>query len=154
MSALKTNGSRTKAPPVIESTLTYGAQERSEQGAGWIVFAAIMLVLAGCLSIIWGIAAVSSSHFFVANATYILSGLNTWGWVAMCFGVLEFIAAASIWRGGEFGRWFGMVVAGLAAIVAMLTIPAYPFWSLTLFALYVLVVYGLAAYGGKPDLTT
>ena len=35
----------------------------------------------------------------------------------------------------------------------MLTIPAYPFWSLTLFALYVLVVYGLAAYGGKPYLT-
>jgi hypothetical protein len=53
MSALKTNGLTTKAPPVSESTFSYGAQERSYQGAGWIVFAAIMFVLAGCLSIIW-----------------------------------------------------------------------------------------------------
>lgn len=36
----------------------------------------------------------------------------------------------------------------------MVTIPAYPFWSLTLVALYILVVYGLAAYGGKPELTS
>ncbi len=55
-----------------------GGGEPPYKGAGWIVFAAMMFVLAGCLSIIWGIAAVSSSHFFVANATYILSDLNTW----------------------------------------------------------------------------
>ena len=35
----------------------------------------------------------------------------------------------------------------------MLSIPAYPFWSLTHVAIDVLIVYGLAAYGGKPYLT-
>jgi hypothetical protein len=38
-------------------------------------------------------------------------------------------------------------------LAAMMSIPAYPFWSLALLAIDVLVIYGLAAYGGKPYLT-
>ena len=151
MSALRTNGARTERADVGPA-LTYETEEPSYKGAGWIVFATAMFVIAACLNIIWGIAAVSSSHFFVANAHYILSDLNTWGWVVMGFGAVEALAALSIWRGGSFGRWFGIAVASIAAVVAMVTIPAYPFWSLTLVALYILVVYGLAAYGGKPAL--
>ncbi len=31
-----------------------------------------------------------------------------------------------------------------------MSIAAYPAWSLTVFALDILVIYGLAAYGGDP----
>ena len=152
MSTLTTNGAgtRTEAP---KSATTYTAPEVSYKGAGWIVFATIMFVIAASLNFIWGIAAVSNSTFFVGNASFILSDLNTWGWIVMAFGALELLTALSIWRGGGFGRWFGIFVAGCATVLAMMTIPAYPFWSLTLFAIYVLVIYGLAAYGGKPELT-
>lgn len=153
MSALKTNGARTTTPQAAGATPAYPAQEPLYKGAGWILFAAAMFVIAACLNVIWGIAAVTSSHFFVANAEYIVSSLNTWGWIMIGFGALEGVAALSIWRGGRFGRWFGMVVAGFAVLAAMMAIPAYPFWSLTLVALYVLVIYGLAAYGGRPELT-
>jgi hypothetical protein len=112
-----------------------------------------MFVVAASLNVIWGIAAVSGSHFFVANAHYIISDLNTWGWIVIGFGAIEALAALSIWRGGSFGRWFGILVAGVAVLVAMMSIPAYPFWSLTLVALDILVIYGLASYGGKPELT-
>jgi hypothetical protein len=151
MSALKSNGEGTKVARANAGSMPlYTAEEPSYKGAGWLLFASIMFVVAASLNIIWGIAAVSNSHFFVAHATFILSGLNTWGWVAIVFGCVEFLAAVSIWRGGEFGRWFGIVVAGIAAVVAMMMIPAYPFWSLTLVAIDLLVIYGLAAYGGKP----
>jgi hypothetical protein len=153
MSTVTGTGGRTEIELDFDQSMSYDAQERSYKGAGWVLFAAIMLVMGGVLSIIWGIAAVSSSHFFVAGASYILSDLNTWGWIVMGFGVLETLAALSIWRGGEFGRWFGIVAAGLAGLVAMLSIPAYPFWSPALLAIDVLVIYGLAAYGGKPYLT-
>ncbi len=155
MSALKTNGARAGTAQGTAPTLWYEEPryEASYKGAGWVLFATAMFVLAACLSVIWGIAAVSSSHFFVANAQYILSDLNTWGWIVMGIGAVEVLAALSIWRGGSFGRWFGIIVAGLGIVAAMLSIPAYPFWSLTLVALYILVVYGLAAYGGKPRLT-
>ncbi|HUA72836.1 MAG TPA: hypothetical protein VMA96_17200 [Solirubrobacteraceae bacterium] len=153
MSTVASKGGRTEIELDFDQPTSYDAEERSYRGAGWVLFAAIMLVMSGVLSIIWGIAAVSSSHFFVAGASYILSDLNTWGWIVMGFGVLEALAALSVWRGGEFGRWFGIVVAGFAGLVAMMSIPAYPFWSLTLVAIAVLVIYGLAAYGGKPYLT-
>lgn len=44
---------------------------------GWWVFAGILLMIAGVLDVIWGIAAIGNSKFFTANATYIISGLNT-----------------------------------------------------------------------------
>ncbi len=153
MSALKTNGARMDTVRDTGPALTYETEEPSYKGAGWVLFAAVMFVVAACLNVIWGIAAVSGSHFFVANAHYILSGLNTWGWIAIVFGAVEALAALSIWRGGSFGRWFGIIVAGGGVLVAMVSIPAYPFWSLTLVALYILVLYGLAAYGGRPEVT-
>jgi hypothetical protein len=154
MSTVTANrGGHTEIALEFDQSMSHDVEERSYKGAGWVLFAAIMLVMGGVLSIIWGIAAISSSHFFVAGASYILSDLNTWGWIVMIFGVVEVLAALSIWRGGEFGRWFGILAAGLAGLAAMLSIPAYPFWSLALLAIDVLVIYGLAAYGGKPYLT-
>jgi Short repeat of unknown function (DUF308) len=123
--------------------------EDSERGVGWVVFAGIMLMIAGILNVIWGIAAISNSKFFTANATYILSSLHTWGWIILIIGVLEVLAAFSIWAGGEYGRWFGIVMASLNAIGALMSIGAYPFWALCLFGIDILVIYGLAAYGGR-----
>lgn len=121
-----------------------------ESGAGWVMFAGIMLLVAGVLNVIYGIAAVGDSKFFVHETQYILSGLNTWGWVTIILGALEILAAFSIWSGGGFGRWFGIFVASLSAIGALMAMPAYPFWSLAIFAIDILIIYGLAAYGGQP----
>ncbi len=120
-----------------------------EAGGGWILFAGIMLMLVGLLNVIWGIAAVGNSSFFVHDTKYILSDLNTWGWVTIIIGVVQMLAAYSIWAGNQFGRWVGITVAGLSAIGALMSIPAYPFWSLAIFAVDILVIYGLSAYGGQ-----
>ena len=117
-------------------------------GGGWVLFAGIMIMMVGVLNIVWGIAAIDSSSFFVQDTRYILSDLNTWGWIVLVIGGLQLAAAFSIWAGGSFGRWFGVAVATLNAMAALLSIPAYPFWSLAIFAIDVLVIYGLAAYGG------
>jgi hypothetical protein len=133
---------------------SYAVSEAAPRGAGWVLFAGLMLMIAATLNIVWGVAAVAGSGFFVAGADYILiADLTTWGWIAIGFGALEFLAALSVWRGGGFGRWFGIFVAGMALIGALMSIAAYPFWSLTLVAIDVLIIYGLAAYGGKPELT-
>jgi hypothetical protein len=142
------------------STQDVGRQEaartpRSAEGAydvpggGWILFAGIMLMLVGVLNVIWGIAAIDDSSFFVNDQKYIISNLNTWGWITLILGVVQILAAFSIWAGNQFGRWIGIAVAGLSSIGALLSIPAYPFWSLAIFAIDILVIYGLAAYGGQ-----
>ena len=119
-----------------------------EKGSGWLLFAGIMIVMVGVLNVIYGIAAIDNANFFVANQKYILSGLNTWGWVMLIVGALQILAAFSIWSGGGLGRWLGIGLASLNAIAALLSLPAYPFWSLAVFTIDILIIYGLAAYGG------
>jgi Short repeat of unknown function (DUF308) len=141
------------SPPRPDAALwpkTTGAGPPRREGSGWVLFAGIMLALVAVLNIIYGIAAIGDSRFFTENATYILSGLNTWGWIMLILGAAQLAAAYSIWRGGETGRWFGIAVASLNAVAALMSISAYPFWSLAVFTLGILVIYGLAAYGGDP----
>jgi hypothetical protein len=112
--------------------------------SGWWVFAGVLLLVAGVLNIIWGIAAIGDSKFFTEHGTFIISGLHTWGWILMILGVLELVAAFSLFSGGEFGRWFGIFIAALNSMGALLSIPAYPFWSLAIFALAIIIIYKLA----------
>jgi len=123
--------------------------DETTEGAGWVLFAGIMLMILSILNIIWGIAAIDKANFFVADQHYIVSDLSTWGWVVLCIGGLQLIAAFSIWAGGQYGRWVGLITASFSAIAALMTIPAYPFWALAIFAVDILVIYGLAAYGGQ-----
>src|SRR6266516_3431626 len=105
--------------PGLQTTSTRPATSDGafdEAGGGWILFAGIMLMLAGILDVIWGIAAVGNSSFFIHNTKYILSDLNTWGWVTLILGVIQVLAAFSIWSGGEFGRWIGIFIAGVSMI--------------------------------------
>ena len=125
----------------------------SERRSGWVTFAGILLLLSGALNVIYGIAAIGNSKFFNQNADYIVSSLKTWGWVTLAIGIIEVLAAGSLWRGGLFGRVMGVFAAALSAIAALLAIPAYPFWSLAIFAIDVLVIFGLAAYGGDRRIT-
>lgn len=123
------------------------------EGSGWVLFAGIMIMMVGVLNIFWGIAAIDNSRFFVQDTTYIFSNLNTWGWIVLIIGALQLAAAFSIWAGGSFGRWFGIAAATVNAIAALLSIPAYPFWALAIFAIDILVIYGLSAYGGDRRIT-
>jgi hypothetical protein len=136
---------------------TYAGPDRStyiaeDSGGGWITFAGVMIVLVSILNIIDGIAAISKSSFFVENARYVFSDLNTWGWIVLGIGVLQMVVAFGIWAGNQLARWTGIVIVSLNAIAQLLFMPAYPFWSLSIFAIDLLILYGLAAYGGRPTL--
>lgn len=111
---------------------------------GWWVFAGILLFVAGVLNIIYGIAAVADSKYFAENVTLINTNLHTWGWIVMIVGVIELIAAFSLFSGGSFGRVIGIVAAALTAISALLTIGLAPFWTLCMFILAIVVLYELA----------
>jgi hypothetical protein len=120
------------------------------RGPGRALFAAILLMVGGVLNIIYGIAAIGNSSFFVHNTKYVFSSLKGWGWITLILGILEILASLSLLRGGGYGRWFAIVVGALAAIVALLSIPAYPLWSIAVFALSLWIIYGLAIYG-EPE---
>jgi hypothetical protein len=78
----------------------------------------------------------------------VFSNLNTWGWIVLILGVFQLIAAFSLFGGSELARWFGVLVAGVNAIGQLYYVPAYPIWSLMLFSVDILIIYGLVAYAG------
>jgi hypothetical protein len=120
-----------------------------ERGNGWITFAGVLLLTLGTLNVIDGIAAISRSHFYVGNAHYVFGDLRTWGWVALCLGALQLLVGLGVFAKNQFARWTGVVVLSLNAIAQLLMMPAYPFWSMSIFAIDILAIYGLVAYGKR-----
>lgn len=132
------------------SSVGYGDYAQDEErGYGWVMFAAVLLLIVGTINTIEGIAAIGNSHLFVNNVHYVAGSLNTWGWVALCIGVLELLVGVGVFVKNQFARWVGVLVLGLNAIAQLLMIPAYPFWSLTILALDIFAIYGLIAYGKR-----
>ena len=117
--------------------------------SGWVTFAGVMLFVVGVLNLIYGIAAIGDSKFFIQDQKFILSNLNTWGWITLLIGVLQLLAAFSLWSGNTYGRVIAIFSASLGAIGSLMSIPAYPFWSLAIFAMCIIVIHQVAVYGGS-----
>jgi hypothetical protein len=118
------------------------------RGAGRVVFAAILLLVAGTLNIIYGIAAIDGAHFYDDSTRYLFSSLNTWGWITVILGVIQLTAGFSLFGGGAYGRVIGIAAGTIGAIGALLSVGGeFPFWSLGIFAICLWVVHGLVVYG-------
>ncbi len=64
----------------------------------------------------------------------------------LCIGAVEWVVGVGVFVKNQFARWTGVVVLVCNSIVQLLMIPADPFWSLCIFALDNLAIYGLTAY--------
>ena len=121
------------------------------RGAGSAIFAAILLVVAGTLNIIYGIGALDDANVFVNDTRLIFDNLNTYGWVLIILGVIQLTAGFSLFAGGTYGRVIGIAAATLGAIGALLSVGgAAPFWSLGIFAICLIVIHGLVVLG-EPE---
>lgn len=118
------------------------------RGAGRAAFAAIMLLVVGTLNIIYGIGALDNANIFANDKRYILTNLNTLGWVLIVLGAIQLTAGFSLMAGNAYGRVIGIIGGSLGAIGALLSIGgAYPWWSLAIFFLCIYVVHGIFVYG-------
>jgi hypothetical protein len=120
------------------------------RGTGRALLAATLLVIVGTLNIIYGIGALDGANIFVNDKRYILSDLNTMGWVLIVLGVIQLAGGFSLIAGNTFGRVIGLAGASLGAIGALLSIGgAYPWWSLAIFFLCIYIVHGIFIYGDE-----
>jgi hypothetical protein len=118
------------------------------RGAGRATFAAVLLLIAGTLNIIYGIGALDSANIFANSTRYVFTNLNTMGWVLIVLGLIQLTAGFSLMAGNTWGRVIGVVGAGLGAIGALLSVGgANPWWSLGVFALCVYILHGILVLG-------
>jgi hypothetical protein len=137
--------SQSQAPAQRRSAAPVAA----ETGRGWLTYAGVLLLIGAALNIVWGIAAIGNAHFFVNDAQYVFSNLNTWGWITLVIGVALAVAGIGVFNGARWAVWAGVVFLSFNAVDQLLSIPAYPFWSLAMFGLALLAIYGLIAHGGE-----
>ena len=118
------------------------------RGVGRAAFAATLLLIAGTLNVIYGIGALDDANIFTDDRRYVLSNLNTLGWVLILLGLLQLAGGFSLLAGQTFGRVLGIAGATLGAIGALLSIGgAYPWWSLAIFVLCIYVIHGIFILG-------
>ena len=118
------------------------------RGAGRVIFAATLLLIVGTLNIVYGIGALDSANIFTNDERYILTDLNTLGWVLIVLGVIQLAGGFSLMAGNTYGRVIGIIGGSLGAIGALLSIGGdNPWWSLAIFALCVYVVHGILVFG-------
>ncbi len=122
------------------------------RGTGSALFVGILLIVAGVLNVVYGIAAVGNSHFYVAEVHYVFASLHTWGWVTIILGIIQLTGAFSLFAGNIYGRVIGLIAATLGAIGALFDIGSgsSPWWSLAVFAVCVVVIHGLVVLG-EPE---
>ena len=118
------------------------------QGIGRAFFAATLLTIAGFINIIYGFGALDGANIFVNDQRYVLTNLNTLGWVLIILGVIQLAGGFSLIAGNTYGRVIGIIGGSLGAIGALLSIGgSYPWWSLAVFALCVYIVHGILVLG-------
>lgn len=133
-------------------------------GAGWLWFAAVMIFLAGCHNLIYGIStlrdyAVVVNNLSTGEVNVIYADTTFWGWMWIGFGIAQIIAAFALPSRNQAVRWFAVALATVNAIGQLAFLAAFPVWSIIIIAIDVLIVYGLltwdspirSAYSPYPD---
>ena len=92
------------------------------RGAGRATFAAVLLLIAGTLNIVYGIGALDSANIFTSETRYIFTNLNTMGWVMIVLGVIQLTGGFSLLAGNTYGRVIGIIAGSLGAIRALFSI--------------------------------
>ncbi|MER6287669.1 DUF7144 family membrane protein [Streptomyces sviceus] len=128
-------------------TATHTAH-RSAAKQGWasgtMVFAAVMLMLAGVLDIFRGIMAIAEDDIFVTTRNYVFQfDLTSWGWIHLALGAIGVLVSLGLFRAATWARVAGVAIAGLVIIANFLSLPYYPVWSVVMIAFSGFVIWAL-----------
>lgn len=123
------------------------AEHRAEPGP-WLVFAAIMLMIAGIMRLFDAIWAFRYKGSVPENLQSAIFGhtLNTYGWLWLSVAIILFVAGLGVFVRNQIARWIGVLAGGIATISAIWWMPYYPVWSLLYAGTGVVVIYALVAH--------
>ena len=121
---------------------------------GWIMFAAIMMLLIGFFHVMAGLVAIVDDNFYVATKEYVFQfDRTTWGWIHLILGIVVFIAGLSLFKGAIWARTVGVILGVISAVVGFAWLPWYPVWGILIVVIAVSVIWALTMHGRDVDLT-
>jgi hypothetical protein len=115
---------------------------------GFTVFAAVMMITVGAWQALQGLIGIFENEFYVQTRNYLFElDATSWGWIHLVLGVIVAFAGFGLLSGQTWARVVGITLAALSATANFLFIPYYPFWSILIVAVNVLVIWALTAHG-------
>lgn len=130
---------------------------RPSAWTGWAIFAAAVMFTIGAVNIIQGLVALlkDETYLITESGLLVTTNFTAWGWALIIWGIVLILAAAALFSGKEWGRWFALVAVIINGIGQIAWFPAYPLWSIVAIGLEIAVIYALTAgwREAKPGLT-
>ena len=123
----------------------------SDSGFGWLFFAGTVLGVAGIMRLfdaLWAFRYDGAVPDELEGAV-LGTSLTSYGWLWLVVGLILIGASFGVLNRSQFARWIGIIAGAVLAVTAFWWMPFYPVWSLTYVIIGVLVIYGLAAHGGR-----
>ena len=119
---------------------------------GTTIGAAIIMVTVGIIQFLQGIAAVAEDEVFALGLNYVYEfDLTTWGWIHIVLGVLVAGVGGALLTGAGWARATALVIAAISLVANFLWLPYYPWWSILIIALDIVVIWAVVTW--KPELT-
>lgn len=127
------------------------AQNNTPTGwVGWGYFASIMMLMLGFFQGIAGLTGIFKDNYYVVTQSHILAfDIKTWGWINLILGIIIFLAGLELLRGAMWARVVAVFLAAASLVANMAFINAYPFWSILMIVVDILVIYALTVRGGE-----
>ena len=120
--------------------------------SGWVVFASIMLIMAGVFGIIDGLVALINDEVYLVTEDQIVAfDFTTWGWIHLIVGIIVTTAGFAVMSGQLWARMVGVLAATASAIAQIAFITAFPLWSVLIIGIDVLIIYGLLVHGEEVE---
>ena len=118
---------------------------------GWIVFAALMLVMLGIFHVMQGLVALFRDEVYVVGSDGLVVSVDytSWGWTHVIGGAIAIVVGACLMAGQMWARVVAVVVAMLSAFANIMFLPAYPLWSMIMIAVDVLVIWAVTVHGSE-----
>jgi hypothetical protein len=117
---------------------------------GWIMFAAIVLIVNGLFGIVEGLTGIFRDKAFFAGGKLVVFDYTAWGWIHLIIGIALLVIGMALWRGSQVARMFaiGLVMLNLLAQFVWMT-AAFPWWSVIAISMDFLVLYALVVHGDE-----
>ncbi|WP_236790907.1 hypothetical protein [Amycolatopsis sp. GM8] len=121
---------------------------------GWVSFGGIMLVLLGLFHAVDGLVALLDDNYYAVGPSGMAINVSytVWGWLHLGLGILAFVVGIGVLSGRAVAQAAAAVIAAASALVHLVFIPAYPFWSIIVIVLDVLIIYALLVHGREITL--
>lgn len=119
----------------------------------WLLFAGIMMMIAGSFHAIEGLVALFHDTYYVVRPSGLVVSLDytAWGWAHLLLGLAIFAAGCGVLVGQLWARVIGVIIAAVSAVANMLFIAAYPLWSIILIAVDIVIIYALCVHGREAQ---